>query len=145
MNVFTMPYEHRLEEWSKLRQSVADKTLEETCVKVDKFWQQCPLNNYYLHPHDMKVWPGPWQLLHDNVYCFYARALGIIYTMSILGIKDVDLVSATDYNNVDVVLVLVDNAKYVLNYWPDSVVNTVLSDFTNVKYIDIQKLHNKKN
>ena len=72
MNVFTMPFEHRLEEWSKLRQSLSDETLEKTCVAVDDFWQQCPLNTYYLHPHDMKEWPTPWQLLHDNTYCFYA-------------------------------------------------------------------------
>ena len=143
MNVFTMPFEHRLEEWSKLRQSLADETLENTCVAVDDFWQQCPLNNYYLHPHDMKEWPKPWQLLHDNTYCFYARALGIIYTLSLLGIKDVDLVPATDYNSVDVVLVVVDNAKYVLNYWPKSVLNTQLDTFTNVKKINIEEILNK--
>ena len=143
MNVFTMPFEHRLKEWSKLRQSLADETLENTCVAVDDFWQQCPLNNYYLHPHDMKEWPKPWQLLHDNTYCFYARALGIIYTLSLLGIKDVDLVPATDYNNVDVVLVVVDNAKYILNYWPKSVLNTQLDTFTNVKKINIEEILNK--
>jgi hypothetical protein len=65
--------------------------------------------------------------------------------LAILGIKDVDLATAIDYNNTEVVLVLVDNAKYVLNYWPDSVVNTVLSDFTNVKHIDIETLYNKIN
>jgi hypothetical protein len=65
--------------------------------------------------------------------------------LAILGIKDIDLVSAIDYNDTEVVLVLVDNAKYVLNYWPDSVLNTVLSDFRNVKKIDIQTLYNKIN
>jgi hypothetical protein len=143
MNVFTMPFEQRLSEWSTLRQTLADTTLEKMCVDVDVFWQQCPLNAYYLHIHDMKVWPGPWQLLHDNTYCYYARALGIIYTLSLLGIKDVDLLSATDYNNVDVVLVVVDNAKYVLNYWPQSVLNTRLDTFTNIKKIDINELLTK--
>jgi hypothetical protein len=143
MNVFTMPFEQRLSEWSTLRQTLADTTLEKMCVDVDAFWQQCPLNAYYLHIHDMKVWPGPWQLLHDNTYCYYARALGIIYTLSLLGIKDVDLLSATDYNNVDVVLVVVDNAKYVLNYWPQSVLNTRLDTFTNIKKIDINELLTK--
>ena len=142
MNVFTMPFEHRLEEWSKLRQSLADETLENTCVAVDDFWQQCPLNTYYLHPHDMKEWPTPWQLLHDNTYCYYSRGLGMLYTLALLGIKDVDLVSATDYNNIDVVLVLVDNAKYVLNYWPDCVLNTRLEKFTNIKYIDTTVIYN---
>jgi hypothetical protein len=143
MNVFTMPFEQRLSEWSTLRQTLADTTLEKMCVDVDAFWQQCPLNAYYLHIHDMKVWPGPWQLLHDNTYCYYARALGIIYTLLLLGIKDVDLLSATDYNNVDVVLVVVDNAKYVLNYWPQSVLNTRLDTFTNIKKIDINELLTK--
>ena len=143
MNVFTMPFEQRLSEWSTLRQTLADTTLEKMCVDVDAFWQQCPLNAYYLHIHDMKVWPGPWQLLHDNTYCYYARALGLIYTLSLLGIKDVDLLSATDYNNVDVVLVVVDNAKYVLNYWPQSVLNTRLDTFTNIKKIDINELLTK--
>ena len=63
--------------------------------------------------------------------------------MLLLGIKDVDLLTAKDYNNVDVVLVTLDNAKYVLNYWPDSVVNTELSEFTDIKYINIDILKNK--
>ena len=140
-----MSFDTRMAEWYMLRQRITDLSLEEQCIEIDKFWQQCPLNNYYLHPHDIKDWPNPWQLLQDNKYCFYARALGHIYTLAILGIKDVDLVSAIDYNDTEVVLVLVDNAKYVLNYWPDSVLNTVLSDFRNVKKIDIQTLYNKIN
>ena len=140
-----MSFDTRMAEWYMLRQRITDLSLEEQCIEIDKFWQQCPLNNYYLHPHDIKDWPNPWQLLQDNQYCFYARALGHIYTLAILGIKDIDLVSAIDYNDTEVVLVLVDNAKYVLNYWPDSVLNTVLSDFRNVKKIDIQTLYNKIN
>ena len=104
MNIFTLSFDQRLQDWYYLRQSLQDSDLETVCIEVDKFWQQCPLNTYYLHPHDMKVWPGPWQLLHDNTYCYYARALGIIYTLSLLGIKDVDLLSAKDYNDIDVVL-----------------------------------------
>jgi hypothetical protein len=145
MNTFMMSFDTRMAEWYMLRQRITDLSLEEQCIEIDKFWQQCPLNNYYLHPHDIKDWPNPWQLLQDNHYCFYARALGIIYTLAILGIKEVDLVSAIDYTNTEVVLVLVDNAKYVLNYWPDSVVNTVLSEFTNIKHIDTQVLYNKIN
>jgi len=141
MNVFTMNFEQRLAEWHRLRQSLDQLDLEYTCVEVDKFWQQCPLNKYYLHPHDIAIWPKPWQLLHDNIYCYYSRALGMIYTLALLGIKEVDLVSATDYNGTDVVLVLVDNAKYALNYWPDCVLNTQLEKFTNIKHIDITTIH----
>ena len=48
-----------------------------------------------------------------------------------------------DYNDIDVVLATVDNAKYVMNYWPDSVVNTKLSEFTDIKYINIDILKHK--
>ena len=144
MNPFTMSFDTRLAEWYDLRRSIQDSGLEELCIAVDKFWQQCPLTNYYLHPHDITDWPDPWQLIYDNTYCYYSRALGNIYTLAILGIKEVDLAIAIDYTDTEVVLVLVDNAKYVLNYWPNSVVNTELSDFKNVKYIDIKTLYNKQ-
>ena len=71
------------------------------------------------------------------MYCPYARALGIIYTLILLGITDIDLVDAIDYNSVSVVLVLVDRAKYVLNYWPNTVVNNKLGDFTITKKYNI--------
>ena len=145
MNVFTTNFDQRLEAWYILRQTLKQSELEHICVEVDKFWQQCPLNTYYLHPHDIQDWPGPWQLIHDNVYCYYARALGMLYTLALLGINEVDFVSATDYNNIEVVLVLVDNAKYVMNYWPACVLNTQLGKFTNIKHIDTKTIYNNIN
>ena len=50
---------------------------------------------------------------------------------------------ALDDNKEHVVLVLVDGAKYVLNYWPDSVLNINLSNFTIVKNISISSLKKK--
>jgi len=67
----------------------------------------------------------------------------MVYTLFLLGIKDVDIVEATDYNNVDVVLVLVDNAKYIMNYWPRSVVNTTLTEFKVNKKIGIETIIKK--
>lgn len=67
----------------------------------------------------------------------------MVYTLLLLGIKDIDFVEALDDNKEYAVLVLVDNAKYVLNYWPDSVLNTNLSDFTITKYININILKKK--
>jgi len=67
----------------------------------------------------------------------------MVYTLLLLGIKDIDFVEALDDNKEHVVLVLVDNAKYVLNYWPESVLNINLSDFTIVKNIKIDPLKKK--
>lgn len=144
MNVFlSHPFDQRLRFWYDLRNSLQDADIQTVCIEVDKFWQQTPLVNHYLHPADIQDWPNPWELLNDNNYCYYARALGIIYTLLLLGIKDIDLCIAKDYNNVDVVLVIVDRAKYVMNYWPNSVLNTTFTEFSNIKYISIDPLLKK--
>ena len=91
----------------------------------------------------MDEWPDPWQLLNENLYCSYARGLGMIYTLLLLGAKNIELVEATDDNSEDVILVLVDNAKYILNYWPDTVLNNSLSQFTIKKNINIQQIIEK--
>ena len=67
----------------------------------------------------------------------------MIYTLLLLGVDTIDLVEAKDDNNEDVVLVLVDNAKYLLNYWPDTVVNNDINDFVITRSLDITPLYNK--
>ena len=143
INVFLLDYYTRLREWFKLKENLVDQDLSTICIEVDRFWQRVPLSTHYLHPADTVDWPNPWELIHDNNYCYYARALGMVYTLLLLGIKDIDFVEALDDNRENVVLVLVDNAKYVLNYWPDHVLNTNLSDFTIVKNISISSLKKK--
>lgn len=143
MNEFQLDFYSRLRAWNNLRETLKDADTKTLAIEVDKFWQQTPISNHYLHPADIKTWPDPWQLLDDNIYCNYSRALGMIYTLAMLGIKDIDLVNATDYNSIDVVLVLVDSAKYVMNYWPGTVLNNKLSDFTIKRRYDITPIINK--
>jgi hypothetical protein len=67
----------------------------------------------------------------------------MVYTLMLLGINDIDFVDAIDYNRENVVLVLVDDAKYVMNYWPDSVLNISLADFTVTNHLNISSLKKK--
>jgi hypothetical protein len=122
---------------------LTNQPLNNICLEVDSFWQRVPTQNHYLHTDYIKDWPNPWQLLSDNTYCNYARALGMIYTLLLLGNKDIDLVDAVDDNSNEVVLVLVDDAKYVLNYWPDTVVNNHISNFTITRQHDLTPLYSK--
>ena len=96
-----------------------------------------------LHILDTLSWPDPWELLVENTYCEVARALGICYTLLLLDENNVEIAEATDNTGNDVVIVLVDNAKYILNYWPDTVVNNCLQDFKIVKHIDITPIIKK--
>jgi hypothetical protein len=143
VNIFLLDFYSRLRSWYQFKESLQDIDLQTICIEVDKFWQRVPLSTHYLHPDDIEDWPNPWELINYNNYCYYARALGMVYTLLLLGIKDIDFVEALDDNKEYAVLVLVDNAKYVLNYWPDSVLNTNLSDFTITKYININILKKK--
>ena len=143
MNIFQLEFESKLREWAELRQNLVPKPLDQKCIEIDNFWQQCPMVNHYLHPIDMESWPDPWELLNEGNYCKYARALGMIYTLILLGVRDIDFVDAKDENDEDVVLVLVDDAKYILNYWPDTVVNNCLTDFKIIKRYNISAIIKK--
>jgi len=143
MNVFLQDYNHRLRSWHTLKENLQDADISHIVVEVDRFWQQTPLLKHYLHPADTIDWPTPWELLSDNDYCVYARGLGMLYTLLLLGIKNIDFVTAIDYNSENVCLLLVDDAKYVMNYHPNSVLNTHLSNFTDIKNIDITPLKKK--
>jgi hypothetical protein len=143
MNDFQLDYYSRLRAWNALRTNLNNASAEHICIEVDKFWQQTPMSNHYLHPADIKSWPDPWVLVEENIYCPYARALGMIYTLALLGIKDIVLVDAIDYNSVSVVLVLVEPVKYILNYWPNTVVNNKLENFTIKRTYDITPIINK--
>jgi hypothetical protein len=143
MNVFQLNYEARLQNWYDLRQSLQNADTATKCVEIDKWWQSAPLVNHYLHPQEVSAWPGPWDLLNDNEYCYLARGLGMIYTLLLSGIDDIDFCIAIDDNSEEVAIVTVDRAKYVLNYWPDSVLNNNLADFKVVHKIDIDKIKTK--
>jgi hypothetical protein len=142
-NIFLFDYETRLRSWVDLRNKLLRLSNSEIAVEIDRFWQTVPLTNHYLHPDFIKDWPNPWELISDNTYCYYARALGMIYTLLLLGNKNIDLVEAVDDNNNEVVLVLFDNAKYVMNYWPGTVLNNSITDFKITRKHDLVPLYSK--
>tara|TARA_B110000503_G_scaffold100763_1_gene150698 strand:- start:29 stop:454 length:426 start_codon:yes stop_codon:yes gene_type:complete len=113
----------RLESWYGMRQKCHALSVESTLITINSWWCTTPWQPYYLHWDDQPAWPDPWQLLNDNVYCDLARALGILYTISLLDradLTDATLVLTQDGHN----LVVVDKSKYILNWSPDTVVNT---------------------
>jgi hypothetical protein len=113
----------RLESWNLLRDRCQNLPLESALDEINCWWFRAPWRPYYLHWDDQPTWPDPWQLLSDNVYCDLARGLGIVYTISMLDRADMDpvtLVLTEDGGN----LVQVAKEKYILNWKPDSIVNT---------------------
>lgn len=142
-NVFQLDYKSRFQAWYDLRNQLKTADVKNICCEVDKFWQQAPLVNHYLHPSDISNWPTPWELMYDNTYCYIARGLGIYYTLVMLGLDDIDFSLALDDNTENVAIVMVDHAKYILNYWPGTVLNNSLQRFKITSKLDITKLKNK--
>ena len=128
--IWPKDFADRLTAWTELRAQAHNLELQEALEKINAWWFQIPWKPYYLHWDDQPMWPDPWQLLSDNVYCDLARALGILYTISLLDradMADAELVLTKDGSN----LVQVAKGKYILNWSPDSVVNT----FQEVKIV----------
>ena len=143
MNIFQSSYDNRLQSWYNLRNQIKSYDLGKQCVEIDKWWQKTPLINHYLHPIDLPNWPGPWELLVENTYCTIARGLGMCYTLMLMNISNIEYVLAKDIGGDEIPLVLVDNAKYILNYYPDTVISNNLQDFTIVSKLDITTINNK--
>ena len=143
MNTFQSSYDNRLQSWYNLRNQIKHYDLGQQCVEIDKWWHCAPLINHYLHPTDLPNWPGPWELLVENTYCTLARGLGMCYTLLLMKITDIEYVLAKDIDSNEVPLVLVDNAKYILNYWPSTVISNNLQEFNIVSKLDIKTINNK--
>jgi hypothetical protein len=114
-------FEERLKEWYALRQSCHDGDLERSLLAINDWWWQAPMVNHYLHWDDHRDWPGPWDLLADDMYCDLARGVGIMYTVIMLerpDISDIELAQCNDSN-----LVLVNQGKYILNWCPRQLLN----------------------
>lgn len=114
----------RLESWNRLRDQTQTLSAEHALQKINAWWFDAPWKPYYLHWDDIKTWPDPWELLSDNYYCDLARALGILYTITLLDradLGDATLVLTETGDN----LVLVSKSKYILNWDRDTIVNTI--------------------
>ena len=115
-------FDQRLVSWYQMRTSAQTQPLESSLEIINIWWFNSPWQPYYLHWDDQLTWPDPWQLLNDNVYCDLARALGILYTITLLDradMADAELISTEDGGN----LVQVAKRKYILNWNKESIVN----------------------
>jgi hypothetical protein len=143
MNPFQNNYSHRLQEWRQLRELSATLSIEQACVEIDKWWQQVPFVNHHLHWQDQENWPDPWTILSENIYCHLTRAVGMCYTLLMSGIENIELIHVSDQQSEEHYLVTVDNAKYILNYWPNTVLSTNLNDFTILSSKHLESIKNK--
>ena len=122
--MWPVDFSQRLESWNNLRNLCQTLPLEQALDAINSWWFNVPWRPYYLHWDDQSNWPDPWQLLSDNHYCDLARALGILYTITLLDradLGDATMVLTDQGDN----LVQVAKSKYILNWDKDTIVNTI--------------------
>ena len=114
-------FEQRLHAWGVLRETVQHASVEQLLADINTWWFHAPWRAYHLHWDDQDVWPDPWELLSDNIYCDLARGLGILYTITLLDRADLQdsVLAESDQGN----LVLVQDQKYILNWNSAQVLN----------------------
>jgi hypothetical protein len=141
--MWPVSFDQRLESWYNLRNSTQKQPVESALANINQWWFGSPWQSYYLHWDDQTTWPDPWQLLSDNIYCEVARGLGILYTISLLDRADLtsaSLILTQSGHN----LVQVEQTKYILNWDPDTIVNTnhEVAVVRKITQQQIQKQHN---
>jgi len=120
-------FAERLESWTQLRKHTSTADAETALAAINSWWFQTPWRAYHLHWDDQLLWPDPWQLLSDDLYCPLARGLGILYTITMLDRPDLQdaVLAEVDSDN----LVLVAKKKYILNWDPEQMLNITLGHF----------------
>lgn len=117
--MFNRSFEERLTAWIELRKGLAHSNtpLED----VWEFWKAAPFipHNRNVDPYYQQSWPSPWEIIAENKYDEFTKALMIAWTLKLtekfsnshIEIKTlVDLSRAREYN-----IVYIDN-NLVLNY-----------------------------
>jgi len=144
--VFDLDIQSRILYWKNFREKLSTQPLEQRLWNISNFYWKAPISNqYYSQTDPVDKYPGPWQLVIDNFYDDLARALGMLYTITlckkdyqtvVLGLYR-DKLGSGDYN-----LVLVDSGKYVLNYDLELRVNNtyLLDDLVLVAMYDSKDL-----
>jgi hypothetical protein len=126
-NFWNLRINDRLSQWKDFRHKISDLPLDRALVEVNEMWSTAPFVTYYLDPNDPSNWPDPWTLLSENYYCDVAKSLGMLYTIYFSSHKDTAIELGIYYNyntKVRSNLVVVEQGKYILNYWPHEIVNT---------------------
>lgn len=121
----------RVVHWRDFRKTIGALPLEKSLEEAAKFWHTCPFVPYYLDPDRPENWPDPWTLIYDNTFCDLAKALGIIYTMSL-----------TDHKNLDPEIRIYDDKKTGLRYnlacfcKGKYILNLIDSEVVNIEKLD---------
>ena len=140
----------RLSAWFDFREKISVLPIDEAVNMTNELWKTAPISNQCYAVDQPSDWPDPWQLVVDNHYDDIAKALGMLYTIT-LSHKDTngEIRCYRDHNRShDFNLAWLEHGKYVLNYDLGVRVNTELEQINQASIITIctkEELFNESN
>lgn len=140
--MFNLSVDDRLTEWINHRKKIDE--VENPLQEVWDFWHQAPFvpHNKKVDPYYQRSWPSPWEIIQDNKYDEFTRALMMAWTLKLtkkfqnskVELKTlVDTVQSREYN-----LVYIDE-KWVLNFDDDGpvLINDSIKSFRLENLIEV--------
>lgn len=118
INPFLLSLDERLRHWKELRNSLVSMD-ELSCLQtVADFWSKAPLKTIAYDVSDPETWFTPWEMIRNNEWCRSSVAIGMENTLRLSGFSPdrLNLKLILDRNIQEVLLVLIIDDKWVLNY-----------------------------
>lgn len=107
-------YYCRLQEWSDFRQQL--ETARDPIKDVLQCYSDVPIVSMMVDPYDNKTWPGPWELILENLYCPFSALLGVYYTLKLterFGYEQFEIHIGTDRSRSQYVYFLTLNGNII--------------------------------
>jgi hypothetical protein len=122
--MFDLDVDDRLSVWASFRKSI--NASNDPLQDVAHFWSSAPftVHNHHVDPYYQASWPSPWEIIVENRYDDFTKAIMIGYTLLFTDcFKDSNIQIKTLVDNeckrlYNVVYV---DEKWVLNYDDDRV------------------------
>jgi hypothetical protein len=117
--MFNRPVDSRLTEWADHRRELDDS--EDPLQSVWDFWHRAPFtpHNRNVDPYYQQSWPTPWEIIVENTYDDFTKALMIGWTLKLTNkFKDskIELRTLVDSNRTRQYNLLYINDDWVINY-----------------------------
>jgi len=149
MQPYMLSPTERVRHWRNFRVTFTDEdTDEEQLLRVLQYWQKYPIINYFLDIDHPKNWPSVWEIIMGNDTC--RSSLSYLMKQTLLLSDDrwtedrLRLMLIDDRAKSTLLIILVIDTKYVVNYSHDEIINFDFIDencIIQYKYEVKNKLH----
>lgn len=117
--MFNLDLDSRLSEWAKLRRRIEDSPTP--LVEVFEFWKSAPFVpfNNHVDPYFQRNWPTPWEIISENRYDDFTKALMIAWSLKYTRRYEhtpIELRTYVDKHKTIVYNVVVIDEQHVLNF-----------------------------